>query len=137
MSRKYLLDSNAVGDLISELRGVKVRADEARKRGARIGTCPPIVGELFAGVEGSPSRDRNLKALRSGLKPLVIWPFGVEAAEQFGRLQAELRRIGRPMQVVDIQLAAVAFTLGDCTVVSSDTDLQAVPGLAVENWATG
>lgn len=136
MSRKYLLDSNAVGDLISELRGVKARADDARKRGARIGTCPPVVGELFAGAEGSHSRDRNLKALRIGLKPLIIWPFGMEAAEQFGRLLAELRRIGRPMQVVDIQLAAVAFTLGDCTVVSSDTDLLAVPGLSVENWAT-
>lgn len=137
MSRKYLLDANAVGDLIGELRGVKASADEARKRGARLGTCPPIVGEMFAGVEGSQSRDRNLKALRLGLKPLIIWPFGMEAAEQFGRLRAELKRIGRPMQVVDIQLAAVAFTLGDCTVVSSDTDLIAVPGLTVENWATG
>jgi len=58
------------------------------------------------------------------------------AAERFGVIRAELKRIGRPMQVVDIQLAAVAFTLGDCTLVSSDTDLLAVPGLTVENWAT-
>jgi tRNA(fMet)-specific endonuclease VapC len=37
------------------------------------------------------------------------------------------------MQEVDIQLAAVALTLGDCTVVSSGTDLLAIPGLNVEN----
>lgn len=42
--------------------------------------------------------------------------------------------MGRPMQQIDIQIAAIARTLGDCTVVSSDTDLAAVPGLTVENW---
>lgn len=136
MSRKYLLDANAVGDYIHKRRGVYARAEAARKTGARLGTCPPVVGEMYAGVEGSQSRDRNLKELKIGLKTLIIWPFGMEAAEQFGRLRAELKRIGRPRQVVDIQLAAVARVLGDCTVVSSDTDLLAVPGLSVENWAT-
>lgn len=68
---------------------------------------------------------------------MTIWPFDVSAAEEFGRLAALLKRVGRPMQIPDIQLAAVAFTLGDCTVVSSDTDLLAVPGLSVENWAAG
>jgi hypothetical protein len=38
-------------------------------------------------------------------------------------------------QVVDM-IAAIAFSLGNCTVVSSDTDLTAVPGLAVVNWAS-
>ncbi len=38
------------------------------------------------------------------------------------------------MQVVDMPLAAIARLLG-ATVVSTDSDLAAVPGLAVENWA--
>lgn len=54
-----------------------------------------------------------------------------EAAEEFGRLAAELRRIGRPMQ----QIAAIALTLGNCAVVTTDTDLSAIPGLRTENWA--
>ena len=29
---------------------------------------------------------------------------------------------------------AIAKTLGNCTVVSADSDLTAVPGLTVENW---
>lgn len=37
--------------------------------------------------------------------------------------------------LLDIQIAAVAFALGNCTVVTSDSDLAAVPGLSVENWA--
>jgi tRNA(fMet)-specific endonuclease VapC len=39
------------------------------------------------------------------------------------------------MQQIDIMVAAVALSLGNCTVVTDDTDLIAVPGLSVENWA--
>ena len=94
-----------------------------------------MLGELWSGVEGSISRDRNLHRLRLALSRLVVWPYTNEAAEQFGRVFAELRRIGRPMQQIDIMVAAIAFALGNCTVVSKDTDLAAIPGLEVENWA--
>jgi tRNA(fMet)-specific endonuclease VapC len=51
---------------------------------------------------------------------------------------AELRRIGRPMQQIDIMIGAIAFSLGQCVVVTADADLATVPGLTVENWvATG
>jgi tRNA(fMet)-specific endonuclease VapC len=39
------------------------------------------------------------------------------------------------MQQVDIMIAAIAFALGSCTVVSSDSDLAAIPGLTIESWA--
>jgi tRNA(fMet)-specific endonuclease VapC len=38
------------------------------------------------------------------------------------------------MQVVDIMVAAIALSLGGCTVVTMDSDLSAVAGLPVENW---
>jgi predicted nucleic acid-binding protein len=34
----------------------------------------------------------------------------------------------------DIMIAAIAKSLGNCTVVSADSDLTAVPGLSVESW---
>jgi tRNA(fMet)-specific endonuclease VapC len=37
------------------------------------------------------------------------------------------------MQQIDIMVAALARSLGNCTVVSDDSDLTAVPGLTVEN----
>ncbi len=39
------------------------------------------------------------------------------------------------MQQVDIQIAAIALTLGHCTVVTKDQDFQAIPGLGVEDWS--
>jgi tRNA(fMet)-specific endonuclease VapC len=131
----YLLDTNALGDFINRRSGVDVRVRQALRAGHRVGTCPPVIGEHLYGVELSVTRDENLKRSRAGLDRLRIWPFDRAAAEEFGRLQAALRRAGRPMQIVDVQLAAIARTLGSCTVVTSDSDLSAVPGLAVENWA--
>jgi hypothetical protein len=39
------------------------------------------------------------------------------------------------MQQVDIVIATTAFPLGNCSVVTADSDLAAVPGLPVEKWA--
>jgi tRNA(fMet)-specific endonuclease VapC len=136
MSRRYLLDSNAVSDLIYRRRGVYERAMIAQKSGAKIGTCPPVVGELYYGAKLTDDPDRFTREITRGIVPLTIWPYGLAEAEAFGRLRAELKRIGRPMQIPDIQLAAVAMGLGNCTVITSDSDLLAVPGLRVENWIT-
>jgi tRNA(fMet)-specific endonuclease VapC len=32
-------------------------------------------------------------------------------------------------------IAAIARTLGNCTVITMDSDLFAVPGLSADNWA--
>jgi tRNA(fMet)-specific endonuclease VapC len=134
--RRYLLDTNVAGDLIQKRGNVPDRARDARRRGGHIGICVPVLAELYYGVEFSSSRERNLQRLRRALSGLTIWPFDEAAAAEFGRLRAELRRLGRPMQVIDIMVAAIALRLGNCTVVSADSDLAAVPGLPVESWKT-
>lgn len=132
--RRFLLDTGIAQDFINDRHGVRKRADAVRRQGGRLGICMPVLGELWSGVEGSISRDRNAQRLRVGLSRLVLWPYTSEAAAEYGRLFSELRRTGRPMQQIDIQIAAIARTLGDCTVVTTDSDLSAVPGLIVENW---
>jgi tRNA(fMet)-specific endonuclease VapC len=133
--RRYLLDTGHAQDFINHRHGVLERVDAARHEGNRIGICVPVLGELWAGIEESVSRDRNAQRLHLALSRLVVWPYTTEAAGEFGRLFAELRRRGRPMQQIDIQIAAIALSLGNCTVVSADSDLLAIPGLTVESWA--
>lgn len=133
--KKFLLDTGIAQDLISDRRGVRLRAKTERRKGNRVGICTPVLGELWSGVECSATRDKNLKLLRQGLKRLTVWPFENPAAAEFGRVFAELRKIGRSIQQIDMQIAAIALTMGNCVVVSSDSDLSAVPGLRVENWA--
>jgi tRNA(fMet)-specific endonuclease VapC len=134
--RRYLLDTCAMGDLINRRRGVHEKARAARLGGARLGTCVPVLGELFFGIEFSQTRDQNRDRLIRAIAGITFWPYTREAAEEYGRLAAQLRRAGRSMQQVDMQVAAIAFTLSQCVVVSDDSDLFAVPGLNVVSWVS-
>jgi tRNA(fMet)-specific endonuclease VapC len=133
---KYLLDSNAVADCLFQRRGVDQRVVQARRQGHVIGTALPVVAEVLAGIEYSQSRERNLLTVNRKLLLFRLWPLSLDVAREYGRLFAELRRQGRPMQVIDMMVAATARTLTDCIVVTTDSDLSAVPGLKVENWAS-
>lgn len=133
MIKRYLLDTGIAQDFQDDRHGVRAQADRERHLGHRIGICIPVLGELWAGIEGSASRERNLQRLRHALSRLFLWPYSQEAAEEYGRVFSELRSSGRVIQQVDIQIGAVARTLPHCIVVSKDTDLAAIPGLTVEN----
>ncbi len=133
MSR-FLLDSGIASAYVNRHPDVlqRVRAEVAK--GNPIGIGIPVLAELVSGIERSGTRDRNMQRLKVSLPSLRLWPFDGLAAFEYGRLHAELHRIGRPMQVIDVMIAAIALSLGNCTVVPTDSDLAAVPGLSVENW---
>jgi predicted nucleic acid-binding protein len=102
--------------------------------GHRIGLCAPVYAELLGGIELSQSREANLKKVFRVRSHFVMWAFDETAAEEYARLFATLTRIGRPMQQIDIQVAAIAIAQGNTTVLTYDSDLSALPALAVENW---
>jgi tRNA(fMet)-specific endonuclease VapC len=134
--KRYLLDTGSAGDYIHRRQGVYERVRQAVAAGHRVGIGLPVLAELWYGVENSGTRERNAERLRRVLPELIVWPLTEPAAEQYGRIAAELRRCGRPMGKIDMLIAAIALSLGKTTVVSADNDLTAVPGLSVENWST-
>ena len=131
---RFLLDTNMAGHYINQRQGVFDRARIEVANGNPLGIGVPVLAELVAGIEHSSSRDRNMRRLKTALASLRLWPFDSSAAFEYGRIYAELARLGRPIGVVDMMIAAIAMTLGNCTVVSSDSDLLAVPGLKLEDW---
>jgi tRNA(fMet)-specific endonuclease VapC len=133
--RRYLLDTNAVGDWINRRHGVDLRVREARGRGTVIGTCEPVVAELYFGIENSDTRDENAVRLQRAPASLKCWPLTREASREFGRIMATRKRAGTMIGPMDVLIAAIALTLPECAVVSKDTDLLHIPGLTVENWA--
>jgi tRNA(fMet)-specific endonuclease VapC len=133
--RRFLLDTGSAGDYIHRRRAVYERARAAIAGGDRVGIGLPVLAELWYGVENSSTRERNAERLRRVLPELIVWPLTESAAEEYGRIAAELRRIGRPIGKIDMLIAAIALSLGKTTVVSGDTDLTAVQGLSLENWS--
>jgi tRNA(fMet)-specific endonuclease VapC len=123
--------------LVFRRRQIPQHVEELARTGFRIGICTPVLGELWAGVEYSSTHERNRQRLIKALVSLVIWPYEERSAEEFGRIYADLRRIGRMIQQIDIQIAAVALTLGDCIVVTKDRDFRAIRQLDIEDWSQG
>jgi tRNA(fMet)-specific endonuclease VapC len=132
---RYILDTGIASDFVNRRGLVPERVKRARLDGGRIGLGTPVLAELIAGIQASNDPERYLPALWRKLAGLVLWSFDRSAAIEFGTIYAHLRRAGRPMQIPDIQLAAIALSLGDCVAVSKDSDLRAIPRLQVVNWA--
>lgn len=91
---RYLLDTNAVTGLANHRTHFANRVREVRRRGDQIGTCEPVIAELFFGLELSQSREANLARLRRTLSQIKTWPFDRAAAERYGQVAADLRRRG-------------------------------------------
>lgn len=132
---RFILDTGIAGLYLDRKRGVFERAAAEVAKGNRVGIAGPVLGELAFRAEGSPQRERNLLRLRQALEVWKLWFLDTAAAFEYGRLAFELKTIGRPMGQNDITIAAIALSLGNTTVVTMDSDLAAVPGLTVENWA--
>ena len=103
---RYLLDTNHVSALLRRMSDLRQQMDAARA--AAFGVSVPSIGELWYMVYNSRRVGANARNLREVLRVLTSWPFDDNAAEEFGRIRAELRRKGRPIPVIDMQVAAVA-----------------------------
>ena len=134
--RRYLLDTGIAGCYVDRRLSVFERAQAEITLGNWIGIAHPVLAELAYRAEGSPNRVRNLQRLHVALASWRLWPVTEEAAFEYGRIASELRRIGRPIGQNDMMIAAIALTIGSCTVVTMDGDMSAISGLSTENWAS-
>jgi tRNA(fMet)-specific endonuclease VapC len=105
--RRYLLDTGIAGCFIDRRRGVIERARAEVALGNWIGIAHPVLAELAYRVEGSANRDRNMQRLQLALASWRLWPVTEAAAFEYGRIPAELRRIGRPIGQNDMMIAAI------------------------------
>lgn len=130
---RYLLDTNHAGALL--------RGDPLLQRhissltDAELVVCYPSAGELWFMVYNSARPTENHAKLLALLTQFQIVPFAMAEAEEFGRLRAELRKLGRPIPQIDLQIAAVA-RVGGFVLATADNHFQHVPGLRIENWTT-
>ena len=127
MTRRYLLGAGPAQDFLLQRRGVQERVEPARRAGATVGSCVPVPGQVVAGPEGRDTREAAWAVARRRLGLLVCWPYDPAAAHEYGRLFAVSRRMGRPTQQVDLQVAAIARTLGNGTVVDPAAEVDGRP----------
>ena len=127
----YLLDTNICVALIQG--NSQARAEyERKKQECYVSTI--VMAELYKGVYCSQRLEQNLDTVNRFLRKIQIVEFDKNASEEFGKIQSQLRRIGRPTGVLDAVIAAVARSRGDMLVTNNTRDFINIPVLELENW---
>lgn len=90
--------------------------------------------ELMYGVEKSMAIEKNGIALSLFLSPLTILEFQASAAEEYGKVRAELETKGMPIGPMDLLIAGHARSEGLILVTNNTREFCRVEGLVVENW---
>lgn len=98
--------------------------------------CVSVVtyAELMHGVEKSMAIEKNRIALSLFLSPITVLDFHALAAEEYGKIRAELERQGRPIGTMDMLIAGHAKSEGLVLVTNNTKEFCRVEGLMVEDW---
>lgn len=130
---KYMLDTNIC------IYAIKQKPEKVFQRLQAIDpedVCISSVtyAELVHGVEKSAAVERNRLALSMLLANIEILDFGVDAADCYGRIRADLEKKGTPIGPLDMMIAGHAQSL-DLTVVTNNVkEFSRINDLKIENW---
>jgi len=94
------------------------------------------VAEMKTGVElmaAGKRRDDVRRRVQRAIEQFAgaCLPFDALAAEEYGRIYASRRRLGRPIDVMDAQIAAIAISTGFAIATMNTKDFEGIDGLKV------
>ena len=129
---RYLLDTNTV-IYVLERRPVEVLST-FNANASRMAISSITLAELFHGAEKSSRVSENLAAIEDFYSRLEVLPYGPKAAQHYGAIRAALEKLGQPIGVNDMHIAAHARSEGLVLVTNNMGEFARVPALEAENW---
>lgn len=96
------------------------------------------IAEILSGLENMPDGRRKtvfvreFRLFRSGFPDENILPFGENAAEAYASIVAQRTSLGRPISVLDAQIAAIAYVGGHALATRNVRDFEHI-GLRLIN----
>jgi tRNA(fMet)-specific endonuclease VapC len=131
---KYLLDTNIVVYVIKR-RPIEVMGVFNDNAG-RMAISAITLSELFHGAEKSAKVAQNLAVVEEFASLLEVLPYTAKASQHYGAIRAALDKVGRPIGVNDLHIAAHARSEGLTLVSNNLGEFERVPGLLMENWVS-
>lgn len=131
---KYLLDTNMCIYAQKKNQGVLEKIREYFQEGLAISTI--TLAELEYGVQASANPEKNTIALLKFLSIVDILPFESDAAEEYGKICADLRKKGTPIGTMDMLIAAHAKAENLIVVTHNTREFERVDGLLFDDWFT-
>ena len=131
----FLFDTDTLSNLLAKRPSARLLQQLAKIPAVQQFTSSITVGELLYGVYKSPRSEYYREKLDQLVWPRVrIVPFDRKAAQEYGRLRAELERTGQPLSEPDLMIAAIALARELVLVTGNVTHFTRVKELKVENW---
>ena len=129
---RYLLDTNIVIYVLKR-RPVEVLST-FNANASRMAMSSMTLAELLHGAEKSSRVSENLAAIEDFCSRLEVLPYGPKAAQHYGAIRAALEKLGQPIGVNDMHIAAHARSEGLVLVTNNMGEFARVPALEAENW---
>lgn len=129
---KYLLDTNIIIYVIKQ-RPLQVLEVFNRHHG-RMAISSITLAELVHGAEKSSDVSRNTAVVEDFVSRLTVLPYDDKAAWQYGHIRAALEKVGQPIGINDLHIAAHARSNGLTLITNNLREFERVPGLLLENW---
>jgi tRNA(fMet)-specific endonuclease VapC len=128
----FLLDTNILSEHLRRPRGLVHRFVQ---HSGRLYTSSVSLGESYDWAFHRPDPAPTLAAVEKLLYlEVALIPFDADCAAQFGRLRVDLRRWGRPVDNMDLLIAATALVYDLILVTHNTVDFQDIPNLRLEGW---
>ena len=129
---RYLLDTNIVIYVLKR-RPVEVLST-FNANASRMAISSITLAELLHGAEKSTRVSENLAAIEDFCSRLQVLPYSPKAAQHYGAIRAALEKLGQPIGVNDMHIAAHARSEGLVLVTNNMGEFARVPALEAENW---
>jgi len=130
---RYLLDTNIVIYVIKRkpLSALQLFNDNE----GHMAISSITLAELLHGAEKSNAPVRSLATVEDFCSRLEVLPYGAKAAQHYGSIRAALERLGQPVGVNDLHIAAHARSEGLTLVSNNLREFERVEALRLDNWA--
>lgn len=129
---RYLLDTNIVIYVLKRRPIEVLQVFNQQAQHMAISTI--TLAELLHGAEKSSKPAENLEVVEDFCSRLEVLPYTPKAAQHYGMIRAGLEKIGEPIGVNDLHIAAHARGEGLILVTNNLKEFAKVPALQLENW---
>ena len=132
----HLLDSNSFIDHIRRGPASNVTHELTAASPGTVYLCSVVLAELFYGAmhSGATHQAANLALLAKLRQKFVSLPFDDRAAEEYGKIRANLAALGTPIGANDLVIASIALTNQLTLVTHNTSEFSRVPSLSLEDW---
>lgn len=131
---RYLLDTNIVSYFVKGINANLTQRMQVSMEEQDSAISAVTRAELRYGVELMDKLDKRRRRIDLLLKELPALPWSIEAADEFGRIRAHLKRNGTPVGEFDTQIAAHALAEKLILVTHNTRHFENIAHLKLEDW---